>query len=357
MYIRLYRDAAATDGGGAILPPSLADLDNPPQDPQDPQDPNPQDPPEGLDPEGNLLEGYEKLEDGTIQKIADPTDPPADEPLSADDFWNAVNQATGLDITVDYGDVDPLSIEGAVLRERAVREHEINRFEEHLRESNPRAYAYMLHVQNGGSDEEFFGNPAPGLPAREEFLADPDSQANLIFHNLVNRGVPEAVAKATVDNYIKENQLQENAVKLYDEQLQENKKKLEEVEQRTKKQQAEFAQSIQNISASIQQAMDNQMRLMVPDTQKAAFGKFVMDHLQHDGENFYIVTPIDKDLNSTLDGMYLNFKKGNLADLIEREAKTKAVQRLGARVAKDKQAAKGGEGSHNEPKFVTFGSI
>ena len=104
-FTKLYRDPGMSSSGGGDLPPSLADIDNQNQDP--PQDPPPADEPvEGLDADGNLLEGYEKLDDGTIQKIKDePTDEPdepVDEPPTDDidptEFWKTVETMTGKPI-------------------------------------------------------------------------------------------------------------------------------------------------------------------------------------------------------------------------------------------------------------------
>lgn len=362
MYIKLYRDADPGGGGGNV-PPSLEDLDNPQKTPPVVTDP-PAPPAEGLDADGNLLEGYERLEDGTVQKIQQPPKEEEEEEEEEDkadpvveDFWAEVNKVTGREVQVDYGDVDPLSIEGAAIRERAVREDEAFAMDQHLRETYPRAYAYFLHVKEGGADEDFFTVPSPGIPERQEFLEDPDMQASLVIRSLTSKGVPESVAQSTVDMYIKENKLQEHAVKLYDSVVEEDKLRLAQIEKKAKEQQEEFRKNVESLSSSIQNSINTQMKLVVPDAQRAEFGKFVMDHIQHDGNQFFFVTPIDQDINSTLDALFVKYKKGNLKDLIEREAKTKAVQRLGQRVARDKQNAKGQGGDEGGSKYVTLAEI
>lgn len=374
-FLRLYRDADPGSGGG--LPPSLADLDDPaknpppavppatPPDPANPTglppaDPPPADPPEtpveGLDEKGELLPGYEKLEDGTIAKIADPNEPPAGDPVDEVDFWKQVDELSGDPIEVDFGDVDPMSAEGVVIRDRVLREKTVNEFDESLRQTYPRAYAYFLHTQAGGSDEEFFNTPAPSIPARDVFEQDLDIQASWIKRDLVNKGVDPDVAEATVDKYVKNNQLTDKALQLYDKQIESDQARLKQLEDKSKVQREAYNKNLDSLTTSIATTIVDGMNFRVPDAQRSAFNKYVLDQVQYDGEKFVIVQDT-KDLPQVLNAMYLQFVKGDLKGLIERGAQTKAVQRLGQKVKADAAKSSGGSTHTQGAKALTLGEI
>ena len=362
-FVRLYRDADATPGGG--LPPSLADLENtgipnlqdtPPAEP-------PADPPvpeEGLDADGNLLEGYTKDAEGKVVKETEEEEPKGDdEPtdVNPDDFWKEVDTITGKPVTVDYGDTDPLSPEGVAVRETAVRNAAVADFDEYMRESYPRAYAYFLHVQNGGADEQFFSEPSPGLVDRETFEQDPDMQASWLMRDFQKKGVPEDIAQATIDKYIKDSVLQEKALKVYTEQEANDRARLKSLEEEDKANRQNFQNNVNQVSANIAKAIKTDMKLLVPEAKQAEFQQSIIDKLQHDGKKFYIVQELGENLNTVLDSMYLQFVKGDLTSIIEKRAQTKAVQRLGQRVAADKKAQSGSEPSTTPSKYVPLGDI
>lgn len=362
-FVRLYRDHGVSSSVGGDLPPSLADIDNldpaPADEPQEPQEPV-----EGLDTEGNLLEGYEKLEDGTVQKIADPVDEPDDEPtdepgdaINPTEFWQTVETMTGKPVEVDYGDVDPLSPEGVAMRESAVRDSATKEFDEFIKDQYPRAYAYFLHVQNGGSDEEFFSEPAQGLVDRETFESDPDIQANWILNDFYRKGIPEEVAQATVDSYIKNNQLKDRALKIYNEQENLDRQRLAEMEERSRQDREQFNRSVQSLTSTLEKSIKSDMKVIVPESKQADFKKFVMDKVQHDGQKFYFVQEVGNDVNTALDALYLQYMKGDLNSIVEKRAQAKAVQRLGQRVKADKAKSSGSANDNSSKGYVTLGEI
>jgi hypothetical protein len=371
-FVRITREAGAASSGGA-LPPSLADLDNetgtkslpdlskvPPADP--PADPPPPaEPVEGLNEDGTLQEGYEKAEDGTIKKTeaAPPADPPADDEgqLSPEDFWKQVEAITGNELQVDYGDTDPLSPEGVAMRENVLKDAAVNDFDQYMKTTYPRAYAYFLHVQAGKGDEEFFQEPSNGLVNREEFEQDPDIQAQWILRDLRIKGIPDDLAQATVDKYIKENSLKDKAVKLYTEQEASDLRKLQAIQEQDKREKAQFQSTVDSLSTTVEKTIKSEMKLLVPETKQVEFKEFIMSKLQHDGQNFFFVQPVGQDLNTVLDSLYLQFTKGDLTAIVEKRAQTKAVQRLGAKVAQDKKTAGSGPAGNSTPKYIPLGDI
>lgn len=364
--IHMYKDADTGSGGGGVPTPqpSLTDLEDPNYKPPTPIIPEGGNLPsegvdadgnilpgyeqkadgtvgkieaptevEGLDKDGNILEGYERLQDGTIQKVGENTEvEPAPE-----EFWNSVNALTGREITVDFGDVDPISPEGVALRENAIVESTLKEFDQNLRESNPRAYAYFLHTQAGGSDDDFFGVGQPSLPAREDFESNADAQASLLKQDLVNKGVPEEVAQSTIDKYIKDNLLSEKALKLYDQYHEEDQKQIKQMEARAAQDEQKFKQQLENFEKSVTDSIASRVNLIIPEAKRSAFNSFIKENTRYADGEFFFVQPVKQEsLDKQIEAMYFQFVKGDLKSLIAKKAKEETVQRLRTKLEKDK---------------------
>lgn len=376
-FLTLYREAGAASSGGQAGP-SLADLDNPdfgkppagdpPADLTDPQkgDP-PADPPadvptEGLDAEGKLLEGYEQAEDGTIRKIGSADDNnPDDDDLDVDPvaFYEEVQAKTNFQVEVDYQNVDPLSAEGVALREVAVISQAEQNYDEYIRTTMPRAYAYMLHTKNGGTDEEFFAVKQIPLADKETFAADVEAQRQFLIRDLLAKDVPEEVAKLTVDQYVKTNSLTEKAMALYDKKKQEENNLLQAQINKDKALKQEFENNVATLTGVISQGIEKQMRLVIPNDKKKAFNEFVIDNIQHDGKDFFLAQKLNpKEITpGFLEALYLQFVKGDVSALIKREAKTQTVQRLGQRIRRDQQSSSSGNPNDKPNTFIPLGQL
>jgi hypothetical protein len=368
----MYKDAdAGSGGGGAPTPqPSLLDLDDPNFKPIIPEgtggnppvegigpdgallpgyekdadgkvvktsEPAGTEPEvEGLDKDGNILEGYERAQDGTIQKIVPTTTEENEDEPKPEEFWNAVNSITGREIEVDFGNVDPISPEGVALRENAIVESTEKAFDAYLRESNPRAYAYFLHTQAGGTDADFFGVGQPILPSREDFEANADAQAILLKQDLVDKGVPEDIAQTTVDKYVKDNLLTEKALAIYDKYQAEDKKQIELMEKAAAEEQAQFKQQVTAFEQSVADTIASKVNLVIPEAKRTAFTQFIKDNTRHSDGKFFFVQPVEATtLDKQIEALYFQFVKGDLKSLIVKQAKALTVQRLRANLAKD----------------------
>lgn len=313
-------------------------------------------PVEGVNADGTLQDGYEKTADGTVQKIAAAGDEPGedDEP----DFWKAVEAITGREVPVEYGEADPTSPEGVALRDKALIDLAEKGMDEYYRKTNPRAYAYYLHTLEGGTDEEFFGTLPPALPARAEFEQDIDIQSAILKQDLVARGVPEDIAQATIDKYIKDNLLTEKALKLYDTYHATEQAEIKRMEKAAEDQKKAFNAQVAELNTSITDAITKEMGFTVPVTKQPEFEKFVKDQIRYDDGKFFLVQGIEKtSLSKTLEALYFQFVKGDLKSMISKAAKTQTVQNLRIKADADKKKNSGGEGAPTTPKYVTFGEI
>lgn len=325
------------------------------------KDPNYVPPVEGLDEEGNVLEGYTKNEDGTVTKNVPDNQETEIDLESAKQFYDAVHALTGRPVEVDYGDVDPISPEGVALREKIVRESAIEEWDERLRQNNPRAYAYFLHTEAGKPDEEFFAEKSVNLPDREKLETSTDVQANIVKQALILKGVPEMAAQMTVDAYIKDNILKDKALEIqaeYEKAQADQLKNLEEIQRR---QNEEFNSQVKSVLGMIDTSVTaNSLRYVIPEAKQQDFLNFVKSKVQYgqDG-NFYFTQPISqKELNTVLESMYIQYSGGNLKNIVEREATKLATNRLRATVNKDKaNQTSSTDSKQSKQSFIPLGEL
>jgi hypothetical protein len=371
---RLLRDPNPGGSGGV---PTLSDLTDPNYTPPTPpsNDPPAGDPPpaepvapvEGLDEQGNLLDNYERNADGVPTKKEDT--PPAndDDDNSVDDqgiedssdFWKAVEDITGIELAIEYPEgVDPLSPEGVALREQTLASSAVDNYDNHLKETHPRAYAFFLHLQNGGTEEDFFEQKAPTLPTRTEFLNNLDVQAETVKNSLILKGVPPTVAQATVDVYLKDNVLSDEAVKIYDQYEHAQKKQIADAELMNSENLRRQKENERALVNTVNEGITKEMNFVIPQAKVKDFTNFVYDNIRQDSGEYYLVQPINKEsIKTTLEALYLQYVKGDINSLVERQAKNKAVQRLRLNMEKDSRAKAGGEGAGSSKKNLTLGDI
>jgi len=307
------------------------------------KDTNYQPPVEGVKEDGTLEDGYQKNEDGTVTKVVTTEDEPDLE--EATSFFEAVHAITGRPIEVDYGTVDPISPEGIALREKVVRDSAIEEWDNNLRVSNPRAYAYFLHTELGRPDEEFFAEKASNITDKTQLETSADLQAKLIKEDLLFKGVPEEAAQMTVDAYIKANTLKERALAVYAIQEQNQLEQLARIETESKENQRKFQEQVTNILGLVDNSISSgSLKYIVPDAKQPEFAEFVKSKIQYgqDG-NFYFTQPITaKDLNAVIESLFVQFSGGNLKAIVQKEATNITTKRLKLNVQKDRVAQSSG---------------
>jgi hypothetical protein len=123
-------------------------------------------------------ETEEELEETKEEETEETEDEPTEDEVQDAEFFKAVDALHGEELTVEYGDVDPMSPEGIFKREQAIADRSIDSWEASIKEKSPRHYAYLMHGLNGGSDEDFFEKTKDlgSLPTEEELEIDQDIQ-------------------------------------------------------------------------------------------------------------------------------------------------------------------------------------
>lgn len=394
IYNTLFREAGADGAGGdPPLPPSLADIDSPSPETlaaaqekqrladeaaaaataaQEALEK------EALNDDGSLKEGYSKDADGKITKNEPAAaDTGNDDGAATDDdvpegsFWDDVDKLRGEPVPVNWDEykdaegnpVDPESAEGALIREKIVEQRAIDAYDAYLKATDPRGYAYMLHRQAGGSDEDFLAVKATNLPEYEVFKESIDSQSALYKNALVEKGLDPDLAQAQVDKAIKDGKLFERADAEYKAQQALNERQLADIEARNNAEMKAYTDSVNKVNTMLTSAINENkgLKFIIPDTDKAAFSDFVKKGLRYDPETkgFMLVQDIKDDNARLLESMFLLYKQGNLKDLVVREAKKENVRKLQRTVAKSKNDQIEGKQDNldGKDKFVPLGSV
>ena len=316
---------------------------------------------EATNEDGTLKPGYIQDQDGKIVEDPDykPDENDDDDPNNGDDgsaddikFWEAVNKLHGVDIPVEYPDgVDSLSPEGVPHRDKHLMALGVKSYVENLKTEDPRLFAYMLHRQSGGTDEEFFSTKSFTLPSYTEFSDNKDMQMSVYKHHLISKGLDEETAAIVVDKALKEEKLFDKADAAYKEIQKQDADVLKEFENRNKEQQQRYKTAVDKTSQTLHTLVKEgkNLNIIIPDAEKDAFQKFIFDSMQYDPEtnSIILVQPFGENAEKLVESMYLLYKKGDLKAIIERKAKTNSTLRLGEKMRKANKT-----GGEPEPRKV-----
>lgn len=355
--------------------PSLADLDNPDYKAPEPKEeiPPTETPEEKIIRETNEAKTKAEEEEAAAKLKAEEEAAAAlkekeeastddEDPEAATKFIEEVNKLHGFeDFKVEYPEgIDPLTPEGIHLREKAIMEHATKQFDEYLRESNPRAYAYMLHRQSGGSDEDFFATPSTNLPTYDTFKDNVDLQKQVYISDLKAKGVDEDIITAMVEKAVKDGKLFEKSDTVYKAIEANEKKVFEEADKKAKDRAVAEETLIKSTLTTIDDIVLNSKvdNIVIPDAKRAEFAEYLKKQLYFDGENFFMTKPISKEtIAKVIMGEYFAFAGGDLKALVERRAKTENVNNLRIKVGKTATGPKGGTETPSKKDFIALGDL
>lgn len=375
MRTMFYAPVGNEAGGGTEKQLSLSDLDELENNPaivgnDGAEPPAKPEEVEGLNEDGSLQEGYIKNDAGEIVKATALEDKSEDgdegdgdsgdeDETDALKFYEQVDQITGEPVEIDFGTIDPLSPEGVALRDRVIREDAARKFEDYLKTSDPHGYAYMLHRRAGGSDKDFKKEDAYALPDEQEFDDNADMQVNILKRDLLDKGVPTEVVDATVAKYIKDNMLHEKSKIAYTNRKKAQEEQMEKIENAHREKERKMAEAVNAITTNIaKEISEDGLDFIIPETKKAGFNQFVKNNLRLDDGKFYVVTELGDNIKEVLGAQYFQFVKGDLKNLIKREAKKQTVQKLRMAINKDNNAGiKGGSGPNRSNEYISLGSL
>jgi hypothetical protein len=322
--------------------------------------------------EGGVLNpGYRLNTEGKVE--VDPDYKPGEETSNDNDdddddqaqlFWSKVNELRGVPLEVEYPEgVDPLSPEGVLLRDKQVAAEAIQQWESYLQSKDARAYAYMLHRQNGGSDEDFLSEKTSILPSYTEFRENADLQMQVYKSELIHKGLDEETAQIVVDKALKDNKLFESADTAYKQREERDRKALQTIQDHVEQSNKEFQQVVTDTTSKITNVImkGDGLNLVIPEADKTRFLNFVQERLEYDEENKEIILVerlAGNELPRKLEALYLLYRKGDLNSLIRREAAVQRTKDLRLRVQKSASAPAKSSGSQSsKEEYVPLGEL
>ena len=262
------------------------------------------------------------------------------------EFWNDVDKINGTEFEIDYGDVDPLTPQGAAIREQAVAESAIESFIGSMKQALPKVYQAFEHAKAGGAIEDLF---TPGEKDYSKLtISDEDEEhaSQVIEEYWRKKGVTD---KNKLRNLVQVEMDSEDGVvtagrsylkELAAEQDKSREAKLLEAQEAEKKKQDKDQALLDSLQATVQEGKVGNIMVTKKDT--APFFEYVKSKLQRTADGGYIV--VDKldasELEAQLKYEYFKYKKGDLSKLIEAKAKTENVRRLKTNVRKAKAKPK-----------------
>ena len=282
----------------------------------------------------------------------DPKDPKTVDSSDEGNFWTDVEKITGVQLEVDFGDVDPESAQGAALREQALTEHVIEKYIETLQQKFPRAYRILEHEANGGNIEDLI-TPTYVDYAKIELKEDNvDQQKQILLDFYKGKGFDDKKAQRMVEaDQDSEEGLFEQAKSALAEKVAAQQKEEERITKETKLKQQAREQQDQQFLSGVKQVVDTgklgQFSIL-GKKDKEAFYNFVTETVQRGSEDGYVaVIPVDKtNMVETLQQLYFGFKKGKLDEFITRTAETVNVRRLKRKISTPEKVGAAGEDKH-----------
>lgn len=278
---------------------------------------------------------------------ADPNAPPADpnadpntpdgeegdEEETAEDFFGKVDALSGVETykNIDYGDVDPFTPEGMHIREQYIAKQAALTFESRIRENDPRAYAYLLHRQNGGSDDEFFATKSFVLPTLDDVKDNVDLQRTVYSEALRAKGNSEEEVVELLKIATDKGTLPAKAEASWKEISTRDKKMADDaaalsaqMTQRQKDDIKAFDTTLQNVIAK-----GEELKFQIPEADKAAFVAAFKENLYYENGQMFLMKPVTRDaLPKLLETELFAHLGGNLDKLIQKRATTVAGNRF-----------------------------
>lgn len=282
-------------------------------------------------------------------------------------FWEDVDKLSGDPIEIKwdtYKDADgnlimPDSPQGALIRQHAVEERAIQRFEEALAASDRRGYQYLLHRQAGGTDEQFFAQKTTALPPYETFKESIDLQTTFYKQHLIDSGLPEKQAKLVVDDAVKNKEIFELADKAYKEKDKAEQDQTKALQGEIERAQTQYNTQVATLDKLITtEAGSPGLKIIIPEAKKAPFLDFFRSLVTYDQDKkqFVLTQAITKEaLPRLLESTYLLHIGGNIKDVVERTAATVVTRRLKRNVEKSKEPAR--SQADTVPRKKTLGEL
>lgn len=274
---------------------------------------------------------------------------------SGTSFWDDVESLTGQKVEVDYGDTDPESPEGAVIREHAIRQQTQNEVIDFIKVNHPDVHMALSHAMNGGDVRELFIDQDRDWSKIQLDENNIDGLKQFILEDMEQKGIERKIANKVIEAGEDEDNLFEMAQKALAEKVKTQKLQNQRRDQELQQHRQMIQQSNQNLIGEVNKIInDGKLNsFTVAKQERDDFSQFAVSHMQSDGKGGHlIVLPVDKNnLEAQLQQLFFIKKKGDLSSIIQRAATTAKTNKLKSKAAKAKEeSAREGDTEQKEQR-------
>lgn len=328
-----------------VVHPSLAELDTPVEQTQQQQ----QSTAEGSDRKPEESKSPEKTEtENTDEKptvteettTEETTEEENDDPLLV---FGEVSKLRGDGFEFKFpADVDPATPQGLHHAIQQVVDHELDLFEEAMMKGDARAYAYMLHRNNGGSDEDFFKDKTEVLPEWETLKNSVDLQQAFYKRSLIRRGNLPEHADLIIKDAIDKNKLAVLVEADYNDTKKKEEQQLQQLLKISQANQEKEERQLQKMGSTLQEIViqNKGLNITIPDAKRGEFLQFVNSMMMYNrdtGQWFVQKEFTPENMGALIEALYYLKVGGNMDEIISRKADQKNVARLKMKMGKEKQ--------------------
>jgi len=266
--------------------------------------------------------------------------------------YQQIDEQRGLDLGIDYGDVDPLSVEGVALREEVLEKRAVKEYDNTLKAKYPRAYQFMVHVAQGGKEEDFFKPENADFKSLTINKEDKAGQEKILRMALAAKGNSSAIIEAVITSVKDKVALYETAKeeleKLQAEQNQKEQANLARANAMKQKEEQDYANLADSIETAVSKGFEG---IVVPEKDRRSFLDFLGSRLDYNNGRFYVAKELNpKEITKELKYQYFEFKGGDLKGLVEREAKAQVARKIKSAIKAEIVPKNGGTGGSSNYK-------
>lgn len=268
-----------------------------------------------------------------------------------------IDKIHGRKIEVEYGDTDPLSAEGLYKRDKAIEKRALEDYEEVLKKKAPQAYKAFLLEQQGlnpmdAFQEDYFDYTKINLKdAKDELLEDVYAE----YLKKIKKNDEEEVEEM-IEAAKKKGTLGAKAEKGLESLVKWQKENDKEVENKAKDAKEKQDKAISTVKTKVTDIITKGQlnTFIVPEKEREPFAKAFLEKLRyHNGKMVLYEEISDEELEARLQAEYFKRRKGDLKDLVVKEAKSESIRRLKRTVKENEK----GEKKRTEPERRSFKDI
>lgn len=286
-----------------------------------------------LDEKGNALN-----EDGTIFKSKEDVEASLQNEIPP--LIDEVIELNGIQILDEDGNIKKYedSTQGIIEYTKDVAKQEILNAQKAFFEMFPQAKELALHLENGGTEEEFYKAKTASWKHFQLDTENENQMFELVINDLVTKGHSKEEAEELATIYKDTNKLVEKSKVAL-----ENKKSEEIKLEKQKKIDADKQEELREIEEQKQWTLINDTikkgtlkNITIPEAEKDGFFKYLAVAVTKEGQSQVMLDKAKRDLEFELQLDYLRYKKFDLKSLITNAVKTQKALSLRERIANSK---------------------